>query len=157
MSTIKFRNGTTWATIEIPTEPFGKSTSAAAGTTGLVPAPAAGADNRYLRNDGTWQVPPNTNTDTNVTQNHSTTNAEYPILLKNGTGTGNVTSTSLFDGDVTINPSTGIITAPSFKGSLTGNASTATSAATLTTSRNLGVALGTSNTTGAAFNGGGIN
>lgn len=29
---------------------------------GLAPAPAAGAANRYLRSDGTWQVPPDTNT-----------------------------------------------------------------------------------------------
>ena len=39
----------------------GASTSAAGGS-GLVPAPAQGASNRYLRSDGTWQVPPDTNT-----------------------------------------------------------------------------------------------
>ena len=33
-----------------------------AGAAGLVPAPAAGAANRYLRSDGTWSVPPDTNT-----------------------------------------------------------------------------------------------
>ena len=38
------------------------ATSGAAGKTGLVPAPAAGAATRYLRSDGTWQVPPDTNT-----------------------------------------------------------------------------------------------
>lgn len=38
------------------------ATSSAAGTSGLVPAPAQGASNRYLRSDGTWQVPPDTNT-----------------------------------------------------------------------------------------------
>lgn len=38
------------------------ATSSAAGTHGLVPAPAAGAATRYLRSDGTWQVPPDTNT-----------------------------------------------------------------------------------------------
>ena len=32
----------------------------AAGTAGFVPAPAAGTDTRYLRSDGTWQVPPDT-------------------------------------------------------------------------------------------------
>ncbi len=36
------------------------ATTSAAGTAGLVPAPAAGAATRYLRSDGTWQVPPNT-------------------------------------------------------------------------------------------------
>lgn len=39
----------------------GASTSAAGGA-GLAPAPAAGAANRYLRSDGTWQVPPDNNT-----------------------------------------------------------------------------------------------
>lgn len=38
------------------------ATSSAAGTHGLVPAPATGANNRYLRSDGTWAVPPDTNT-----------------------------------------------------------------------------------------------
>ena len=37
------------------------ATSSAAGSSGLVPAPAAGAATRYLRSDGTWQVPPDTN------------------------------------------------------------------------------------------------
>ena len=36
------------------------ATSSAAGEIGLVPKPAAGASNRYLRCDGTWSVPPNT-------------------------------------------------------------------------------------------------
>ena len=38
------------------------ATSSAAGKAGLVPAPAKGAANRYLRSDGTWAVPPDTNT-----------------------------------------------------------------------------------------------
>lgn len=38
------------------------ATSSAAGTTGLVPAPAAGSQAKYLRADGTWQTPPDTNT-----------------------------------------------------------------------------------------------
>lgn len=38
------------------------ATSNAAGTTGLVPAPAAGSQAKYLRADGTWQTPPDTNT-----------------------------------------------------------------------------------------------
>lgn len=36
------------------------ATASAAGTAGLVPAPAAGAQAKYLRGDGTWQVPTNT-------------------------------------------------------------------------------------------------
>ena len=42
--------------------PMKGATSSAAGTAGYVPAPAAGASNRYLRSDGTWSVPPDTNT-----------------------------------------------------------------------------------------------
>ena len=38
------------------------SSSSAAGEIGLVPKPAAGSSNRYLRCDGTWAVPPDTNT-----------------------------------------------------------------------------------------------
>ena len=41
---------------------FKGATSSAVGGNGLVPAPAAGASNRYLRSDGTWQIPPDTNT-----------------------------------------------------------------------------------------------
>lgn len=51
------------------------------------------------------------NTDTKVTQKNSTANKAYPILLKNGTGTGSTTNSVIFDSDVTINPSTGAITA----------------------------------------------
>ena len=36
--------------------------SSSAGEIGLVPKPAAGANNRYLRSDGTWAVPPDNNT-----------------------------------------------------------------------------------------------
>ena len=44
-----------------PTNMRGASTSAA-GAAGYAPAPSAGAANRYLRSDGTWAVPPDTNT-----------------------------------------------------------------------------------------------
>lgn len=39
---------------------MGAATSSAAGKAGLAPAPAAGAQGKYLRGDGTWQTPPNT-------------------------------------------------------------------------------------------------
>ena len=41
---------------------FTGATSSAAGSTGFVPAPASGNQNKYLRGDGTWQTPPDTNT-----------------------------------------------------------------------------------------------
>lgn len=37
---------------------FKGATTSAAGETGTVPAPSAGAATRYLRSDGTWAVPP---------------------------------------------------------------------------------------------------
>lgn len=46
-------NNTTYST-------FKAATASAAGGTGLVPAPAAGAQAKYLRADGTWQTPPDT-------------------------------------------------------------------------------------------------
>lgn len=46
-------NNTTYAV-------FKAATASAAGGTGLVPAPDAGAQAKYLRADGTWQTPPNT-------------------------------------------------------------------------------------------------
>lgn len=39
---------------------FQAATASAAGGMGLVPAPAAGAQAKYLRADGTWQTPPDT-------------------------------------------------------------------------------------------------
>lgn len=41
---------------------FTKATSSTAGSTGLVPAPAAGKQYSYLRGDGTWVIPTNAKT-----------------------------------------------------------------------------------------------
>ena len=46
---------------------FKGATTSAAGTAGYVPAPTAGSANRYFRSDGTWTVPPDTNTNTTYT------------------------------------------------------------------------------------------
>lgn len=48
-------------TVKIPANPsMTGATASAAGKAGLAPAPAAGAQGKYLRGDGTWQTPPNT-------------------------------------------------------------------------------------------------
>ena len=62
--TVKRGNNTT-STFTTQDTTYGNmsgATGSAAGKAGLVPAPAQGASNRYLRSDGTWQVPPDTNT-----------------------------------------------------------------------------------------------
>ena len=86
----------------------------------------------YTKGDGTTGTitTQDTNDDANVKQTNATGSTEYPILLKNGTGTGEITSGVLFDDGVTIQPSTGTITASKFKGDLEGNANTATKATT---------------------------
>lgn len=59
-------NGTQWELIGIAKDNnttysvMGAATSSAAGTSGLVPAPAAGKQASFLRGDGTWVVPTNT-------------------------------------------------------------------------------------------------
>ena len=57
---------------------MGAATSAAAGTSGLVPAPAAGKQASYLRGDKTWAVPTNT---TYTTFTTCTTNANGAVGL----------------------------------------------------------------------------
>lgn len=63
-STSNFLRGDgTWATPPNTTySAMRGATTSAAGSTGLVPAPSAGAATRYLRSDGTWTTPPDTNT-----------------------------------------------------------------------------------------------
>ena len=109
---------------------FTAATASTAGTVGAVPAPSAGAQAKFLRGDGTWQVP--TNTDTKVVQTQSTTAGEYALLAKDNTGETTTTSGSVFSAGVTVNPNTKTITATTFKGSLHGNATSATKATNAT-------------------------
>ena len=44
-------------TVTIPNTTMGAATSSAAGTIGLVPAPAVGEQTSFLRGDGTWAIP----------------------------------------------------------------------------------------------------
>lgn len=66
------------------------ATTSAAGTHGLVPAPAAGAATRYLRSDGTWAVPPDTNTTYSDMKGASTSAAgTHGLVPAPATGTAN--------------------------------------------------------------------
>lgn len=97
---------------------------------GLVPAPGGTTSTKFLREDGSWVVP--SNTDTKVTEAVATDSAEYPILTKNTTAITTITDTTKFAAGVTINPSEKSITATTFKGELSGNASSATKVGALT-------------------------
>ena len=71
----------------------------------------------------TITLPSDNNTDTLVTQNKSTTNATYPVLLC-PTADANANQgekTSIFAAGVKVNPSTGVISASGFSGPLTGD------------------------------------
>lgn len=73
------------------------------------------------------------NTDTKVQQNAAITTAgEYPVILAYSTATSKVTNAVQKTSTLTYNPNTQILTAPTFKGNLSGNAATATSATTAT-------------------------
>lgn len=130
------------------------ATADAAGKAGLVPAPAAGAQAKFLRGDGTWQVP--TNTDSKVLQTVSTTAGEFALLAKDQTAVTTTTCGSVFASGVTVNPSTKTITATTFKGALSGNAATATTAnktkAVLTLQMNGGSAQAFDGSTARTFN-----
>lgn len=62
---------------------FKAATASAAGGTGLVPAPAAGAQIKYLRGDGSWQTPPDTKY---VHSNSGVTAGEYQSVIVNAQG-----------------------------------------------------------------------
>ena len=73
-----------------------------------------------------------TNTDTKVKQTSSTTNAAYPILTATAASpTSGTAYESYYNTGVTINPSTKTITATTFSGALSGNASSATYASNI--------------------------
>lgn len=101
---------------------FVKSGSGA--KSGLVPAPSTTAGTtKYLREDGTWTVPPDTNSDTKVTNTLATTTKAYVTGTTSATTN---TGTQVFDTGVYLDTTAGQIVATTFKGALSGNASTAT-------------------------------
>jgi hypothetical protein len=88
------------------------ASSSAAGVAGLVPAPAAGNQSKFLCGNGTWQ---SITTDT-VKQNSNTSNANYPLLFKytSGTSTTAKTEQTYFNTGIYVNPSYQAIYAKEF-------------------------------------------
>ena len=84
--------GSTYVKISNPTDVFSGATSTTAGTAGLVPAPAAGDEGKFLCGDGSWA---NVSiTDEKVKNTVGTANAYYPAgRTASSTGTG----TQVFD------------------------------------------------------------
>lgn len=59
---------------------FGAASASAAGSTGLVPAPAKGDQTKFLRADGKWIVPTDTNTDTKNTAGSTASDAKLFLV-----------------------------------------------------------------------------
>lgn len=95
------------------------ATASAAGTHGLVPAPAAGAQAKFLRGDGTWQTPANT-TYSNFVKSGSGAKAG---LVPAPSTTAGTTKYLREDGTWTVPPNTNTWTA--FKGATASAAGTA--------------------------------
>lgn len=102
--------------------------------------------------DGTnWELVGDINTDTNtkVTNTLATTTKAY---ITGTTSATTNTGTQVFDTGVYLDTTAGMLTATTFKGALTGNASTATSASKLTTARTIALS-GAATGTATSFNG----
>lgn len=103
----------TAADLDLATDdPMTGATSGDAGAAGLVPAPAAGDQGKYLRGDGTWQNAATTLTDLTDTDIASPTNGQTLVYddttnkWKNGAGGGGGSSTLAGLTDVSISSAT---------------------------------------------------
>lgn len=76
-------NDAHWTVVQNNVDVMGAATASAAGTSGLVPAPAAGKQGQFLRGDGTWATP-STGTDTKNTAG-STNKASTKLFLVGAT------------------------------------------------------------------------
>ena len=77
---------------------------------GLAPQlPNETTTTKFLRQDGTWEVPPNDNTDTNVTQTNSTANNDFRVLLSANANDTTETTTAKKSTNLKFNPSMGIL------------------------------------------------
>ena len=92
------------------------ATASTPGTTGLVPRPAAGQQTKFLKGDGSWATP--TNTDTKVTQTNSSGNSAYRVLFSYNANDTSQTTTTRKSGKLLFNPSAGTLTVD---GSIIGN------------------------------------
>ena len=125
---------------------FVGATESAAGAAGLVPAPRATDDSRFLRGDGSWA-------DVDVADEKvmSVVNTDTKAYLVASTSGVNTTGTLIKDTGVYLDTTAGSLVATSFTGALTGNASTATA---LAASKNFSI-TGGATAAAVAFDGSG--
>lgn len=145
-------------TITLPTYSAMKGATAnAAGSAGLVPAPASGKNTSFLRGDGTWATPSTDTYSAGTGLSLSGTTFNHSNSITAGTAQGDANKTLTFGGKFTIpkisydaqghitSKGTTTMTMPSAPTSVSGNAGTATK---LSTARTL-----TIGNTGKAFDG----
>ena len=102
---------------------MGGASSSTAGTAGLVPAPGAGSDVKFLRGDGTWADVDTSDTKVTQTALGGTETSTYPVLLAPTGQTTTQTTTSNFATGATYKPSTNTMSV-----NISGDAATASAA-----------------------------
>lgn len=123
------------------------ATDDAAGTKGLVPAPAAGKQTSFLRGDGTWVVPTNTDTKVNVTL--ATTTKAYLLGVSTAPTSTAKALTAISDTGVYLDTTAGKLTATSFAGS--GASLTSLNASNISSGTLAAARLATSGVTAASY------
>lgn len=111
--------GTTYVPITNPVDIMTGATASADGVAGLVPAPHAGDQAKFLRGDGTWATA--ITSDIKVRQALDTSNKNYPLLFsyaETSSTTTNIDNTSRRNNSIYVNPSTGTVTATNFVGKI---------------------------------------
>ena len=120
---------------------FTGATDSAAGAAGLVKQPVIGDEVKFLKGDGTWAVPTDTNNAVTMTLvDHATSNDVIYLSgsTSNTTNTGGqeFTTAVYIDADGKLNSTNG------FVGTMSGNAASATTAGKLTNAQNFSITGG---------------